>query len=300
METKLDDTFPDSQFFIEGYSTPFRLDRNRNGGGVIIYVREDIPCKKLLKHNFPDDIEGLFIEINLRKSKWLLFGSYHPPSQSDQYYFDCVGRALDIYNTTYENVLLIGDFNAEENEPCLNEFISDYGLKNLVKEKTCFKSIENPSCIDLFLTNHSNSFQSTTTIASGLSDFHKLVVTVLKTTFSKAKPQVISYRSYKHFDQETFRTRLRQNLEKSKSVHYTEFESIFLNTLDAQAPLKKKTLRANHAPYMTKTLRKAIMRRSALENLYHQKKTPEHNKAYKKQKNFCSRLYKKERKKILC
>ena len=134
----------------------------------------------------------------------------------------------------------------------------------MVKEKTCFKSIENPSCIDLFLTNHSNSFQSTTTIASGLSDFHKLVVTVLKTTFSKAKPQVISYRSYKHFDQETFRTRLRQNLEKSKSVHYTEFESIFLNTLDAQAPLKKKTLRANHAPYMTKTLRKAIMRRSAL------------------------------------
>ena len=297
VETKLDDTFPDSQFFIEGYSTPFRLDRNRNGGGVLIYVREDIPCKKLLKHNFPDDIEGLFIEINLRKTKWLLFGSYHPPSQSDQYYFDCVGRALDIYNTTYENVLLIGDFNAEENEPCLNKFMSDYGLKNLVKDKTCFKSIENPSCIDLFLTNHSNSFQSTTTIASGLSDFHKLVVTVLKTTFSKAKPQVISYRSYKHFDQETFRTRLRQNLEKSKSVHYTEFESIFLNTLDAQAPLKKKTLRANHAPYMTKTLRKAIMRRSALENLYHQKKTLEHNKTYKKQKNFCSRLYKKERKK---
>ena len=86
-------------------------------------------------------------------------------------------------------------------------------------------------------------------------------------------------------------------MEKSKSVHYTEFESIFLNTLDAQAPLKKKTLRANHAPYMTKTLRKAIMKRSSLENLYDQKKTLEHNKAYQKQNNFCSRLYKKERKK---
>ena len=116
------------------------------------------------------------------------------------------------------------------------------------------------------MSNHSNRFQSTTTIASGLSDFHKLVITVLKTAFSKAKPQVISYRSYKLLDQETFRTRLRKNLEKRKSVHYTEFERIFLNTLYAQAPLKKKTLRANHAPYMTKTLRKAIMRRSALEN----------------------------------
>ena len=81
---------------MEGYSTPYRLDRNRNGRGVMIYVREDIPSKKLMKHNLPDDIDGLFIEINLRKCKWLLFGSYHPPNQPDQYYFDSVGRALDI------------------------------------------------------------------------------------------------------------------------------------------------------------------------------------------------------------
>ena len=67
VETKLDATFPESQFVIEGYPAPHRLDRNRNGGGILIYVREDIPSKKLSKHNFPDDIEGLFIEINLRK-----------------------------------------------------------------------------------------------------------------------------------------------------------------------------------------------------------------------------------------
>ena len=78
VETKVDVFFPESQFIIEGYSIPYRLDRNRNGGGVMIYVREDIPSKKLKKHTFPDDIEGLFIEINLRKCKWLLLGSYHP------------------------------------------------------------------------------------------------------------------------------------------------------------------------------------------------------------------------------
>ena len=78
VETKVDVSFPESQFIIEGYSIPYRLDRNRNGGGVMIYVREDIPSKKLKKHTFPDDIEGLFIEINLRKCKWLLLGSYHP------------------------------------------------------------------------------------------------------------------------------------------------------------------------------------------------------------------------------
>ena len=89
-ETKLDDTFPTAQFSIDGFSIPYRQDRNKNGGGILIYVREDIPNKILTKHNFPSGIEGIFVEINLRKMKWLLLGTYHPPSQSDQYYYDTI------------------------------------------------------------------------------------------------------------------------------------------------------------------------------------------------------------------
>ena len=81
METKLGSTLPTSQFLIKGYSEPYRFDRNRNGGGVLIYVREDIPNKPLTDHKLPHDIEGIFVESSLRKDKWLLFGSYHPPSQ---------------------------------------------------------------------------------------------------------------------------------------------------------------------------------------------------------------------------
>ena len=84
-ETKLDSTFPTSQFLI-GYSEPYCFDRNSNGGGVLIYVREDIPSKPLTDLKLPHDIEGIFVELNLRKNKWLLFGSYHPPSQSDDYF----------------------------------------------------------------------------------------------------------------------------------------------------------------------------------------------------------------------
>ena len=80
-ETKLDSSFPPGQFLIDGYTEPYRLDRNRNGGGVMIYVREDIPSKLLTKHTFTEAVEGLFIEINLRKTQLLFFGSYrsdHP------------------------------------------------------------------------------------------------------------------------------------------------------------------------------------------------------------------------------
>ena len=119
-ETKLDNTFPVSQFHIDGYSKPYRLDRSRNGW-IIIYVREDIPNRMLTKHNFPDNIEGLFIELNFRKCKWLLGGMYHPPSQPDQYFFNTLDKALDVYSN-YENILLIGDFNAQIGETHLDTF----------------------------------------------------------------------------------------------------------------------------------------------------------------------------------
>ena len=125
---------------IDGYSEPFRLDRNCNGGGLLIYIREDIPSKQLFDYSLPDDIEGLFIELNFRKSKWLLGGIYHPPSQDDNYFFRCIARALDAYNDIYDKFLLIGDFNAEENEAVISEFLDLYNLTNLVKGKTCFKS----------------------------------------------------------------------------------------------------------------------------------------------------------------
>ena len=72
-ETKLDDTFPLGQFYVEGFNIPYRRDRNHNGGGVIIYIREDIPSKTLEKHKLPQDVEGMLVELKFRKIKRLLF-----------------------------------------------------------------------------------------------------------------------------------------------------------------------------------------------------------------------------------
>ena len=86
-ETKLGSTFPTSHFVIDCDNEPYRFDRNRNRGGVLIYIREDIPSKPLAGHKLTHDTEGIFVELILRKKKWLLFGSYHQPSQSDKYFF---------------------------------------------------------------------------------------------------------------------------------------------------------------------------------------------------------------------
>ena len=127
-ETKPDDNFPTAQFLVNGFSEPCRLDRNRKGERIMVYIREDIPSKLLDKHVFPYDMEGLFVELNFRKCKWLLFGTYHPPSQVDIYYFDNLNKAFDTY-ISYEERLLIGDFNTETSEPCIDSFIMNMTCK---------------------------------------------------------------------------------------------------------------------------------------------------------------------------
>ena len=110
-ETKLDATFPTEQFAVDGFAAPFRLDRNANGGGLLIYVRSDIPSRQLNSFKFSDGLEYIGFEINLRKKKWAFFSAYRPPTQSQDILFENLGRALDHYSENYENFMFIGDFN---------------------------------------------------------------------------------------------------------------------------------------------------------------------------------------------
>ena len=72
---------------------------------------------------------GMFIKINLRKTKWLILGTYHPPNQPGHYFFKAVGNALDQYLKSYEKFLLLGDFNAEF---ILSEFLEQYVMRQKI------------------------------------------------------------------------------------------------------------------------------------------------------------------------
>ena len=76
--------------------------------GVLICIREEIPSKLLADHKLPHDIEGVFVESNLRKN-WLLSVSHHRLSQSDdEYFFHQVKKIIDIYSKFYDRYTLIG------------------------------------------------------------------------------------------------------------------------------------------------------------------------------------------------
>ena len=172
--------------------------------------------------------------------------------------------------------------------------MENYDLSNLVRSPTCFKS-DSPRCIDLILTNRKRSFQNTVTVHTGLSDFHPMIVTVLKGGYRKKGPKIITYRNYTNFRADDFRKDLCDQItsELQGKDDYGAFDAVVTNILNKHAPLKTKYLRANDGPFMTKALRIAMMHRKKLCNRYIKSRTEENLKAFKKQRNFCVKLLRK-------
>ena len=192
-ETKLDDFYPTVQFLLDGFSKPYRLDRCSNGGGL------------------PDNVEFLFIEINIRNKKWLLCCSYNLHKNNMSNHTSQLSKGLDNYISNYD-ILYLGNLNSQPSENCVTDFCNVYNLSNLVKEPSCYKNPDNPSCMDLFLKNRPKCFQSVMTMETGISDFHIMVITVLKIFYKKEKPKIIHYRNHKTFSANLFKEELNNEL----------------------------------------------------------------------------------------
>ena len=170
----------------------------------------------------------------------------------------------------------MGDFNCEIGDDVIGDLVDNYDLASLVRSPTCFKS-NSPRCTDLILTNAKSSFQATTTIETGLSDFHTMIVTVLKGGHVKRGPKIISYRDRSRFGIVDFRNHLIHMLssELGGNEDYGAFKAVVMAVLNEHAPVKKKYIRANDGSFMTKALRKENMHRARLRNKYNNDSTEE-------------------------
>ena len=132
--------------------------------------------------------------VSETKLEWLLCCSYNPSRCKIDFHPENLNRSLALYSSHYENFIIIGDFNMGENHSTISVFSDTYDLKSLIKEPTCYKNPNKPSCIDLILTNKPRSFQHSCVIETGFSDFHKMTVTAMKAFFEKLQPRVVYYR----------------------------------------------------------------------------------------------------------
>ena len=155
-----------------------------------------------------------------KKNKWFLSYSYNPRKGNTKQHLSNVSKDLDELNSKYDNVLIIGDLNSEMSEHSLDEFCQNYNLESTVNKPTCFKNPKNPSCIDPLLNNKQKRSLKAKTIETGLSNFHKMVVSVFKRSFKKQKPKIVTYRDYKRFDNEKFGGSIITYFSTGKNISY--------------------------------------------------------------------------------
>ena len=147
-------------------------------------------------------METIFLEVNFNKTMYISIregGGYNPKTEYNSTFLDHLSKGIDKYISKYENILILGDLKAETTNDAKAEFCQMYNLKNIIKEPTCYKNPNNPSSVDEILTNRDGCFSNSIAIETGLSDHHKIILSVLNTYIKKREPTVIHYGNYKKF-----------------------------------------------------------------------------------------------------
>ena len=109
-ETKLDDGFNQHSFTVPGYKA-FRNDRNCSDGGLIAYVRSNLPARRRPDLELELPIETIVLDVTVNNRKWAIVGVYRPPSMDNKLFTDLITKGMDRITTKFDNIVLAGDLN---------------------------------------------------------------------------------------------------------------------------------------------------------------------------------------------
>jgi hypothetical protein len=302
-ETKLNDEFANALFENDQFKM-YREDRSGTSGGLLLYVRADIPQTRVknLEFTYDDEthIESLVVELTLKGQKWLLLLAYKNPKVPMKKF---VTKLDHFYRENYDNykeIILMNDSNIDLNKPNIltSEILNAYDLKNLIIGPTCFKT-EVGTPIDQIIVKNYRHFNSQINLQCAFSDYHNLVGCISKLQMPPQEPTKLRYRSYKHFNDELFKKDV-SNLPFHVADVFDDIDdkywfqsNLLKNLIDYHAPIKTCTRKSQHIPYMTSELRKEMYIRNMYRNKYFKfRNSKEHENRFKEQRNKVSRMRK--------
>ena len=290
-ETKLDDSIQNSEVHIENYNL-IRCDRNRKGGGVACYVRNDLNFSQ--KCVFSRDVENVFIDILLPKSKAFTVGIfYRPPNKYN--FIDLINDDFNNLNAENNDLFILGDMNinllnknffgknSHDVTTCpllkkYKEFVSSFGLKQLIRQETRV-TCNSASLIDHILTNASEKISQSGVIDTGLSD-HQLIFCTRKILKLKSgETKYVNYRSMKNYTKESFKEKL-QNINfpdyerfQSSTLAYSDFINKLTDTIDDIAPMKQSKIKNSSQEWFDGEIAEKIAIRDKLFAKFKKNKT---------------------------
>lgn len=299
-ESWLKPEIKDDSILIENFQPPFRTDRlDRPGGGVVIYVRDSLSCKR----RYDLEVRGLevvWLEIKV-KGKILLLGGFYRPPNSNNAYFDLIAESFDrASNTGLNEIIITGDFNFNmlTNVNKFSELINQYNFKQTVQEPT-HHTENSSSLIDLFL------FQNTSSILfSGVMDpfipnqvrYHCPIIVVLKFLHPTVKTTKRKIWIYERADFDKFRELLSSydlvnKLESDVNIdsNVNTINQAIREASEKSIPNKIVIIRPNDHPWITCTIRKLIRKRKRYYRKYKQTSNNHYWEKFKAIRNACIR-----------
>ena len=247
-ETMLDtSTISNYEINISGYDI-VRTDRNRNGGGVALYVRNVIDYK-IRNYLRTENLETITIEVCPPKAKSFFVNTwYRPPDASIEcfeWYEECIIN-MDLEN---KETILMGDFNCDWSKLSNNNaashtvrmatLASTYQFEQMIKEPTRVTAASR-TLIDLALCNKPELITMSGVDHLGISD-HSLIYVCRKISIPRNEPKIIRSRQFKHYDKNSFLTELRDILQhtindNNPDALWEDFKTRFLFVVDIHAP----------------------------------------------------------------
>ena len=293
-------------FNIPGYAFSFKCRVNGSGGGVAMYVSNNITWKRRLDLE-TGEIEAIWIEVIQKNSKSFVVGSVYRPPDSSQYlptnFNNLLADALIAVNEAFKEVIMLGDINANyfDKNSCkeLKCVLSSNGFKQLVKSPTRVTQ-DTSTLIDVILTTREENIAKTTVTPLSLSD-HDSIGCVRKLNHQKVDPRTITCRNYSKYDPEALKRDLSLDAieplyrinDVNKAWHF--LRNILTMLFNKHAPMITKRVKGSFCPWLTTEIKKLMNRRDKLLRKCRKSKREEDWNAYKIWRNSCTSEIRKAR-----
>ena len=136
---------------------------------------------------------------------------------------------------------MLGDLNIVRDNTQLPSFCESFLFEHLIKKSTCYKG-NTPTGTDHIKANIPKRFMKSMALETDISDHHKMIMTIFRSTFAKGKPKTFYYRCYKKFNLEQFQMELKENLDQISNNSFDIFLEEFRTCLHKFSPFKEKKL----------------------------------------------------------
>lgn len=305
---------------IHGYFSPFFTTRDGKGGGVGLYIRDDLKVTTINTPFHPRVFESQAAEVTFSNGKKITIVNLYRPntvpsnltvSQQNELFFDYLANVMENLNNDYENVLIGGDFNynllniGNDNNTrnYLNLTFANGYLQTVLRPTR----VQNQSAtlIDHFLTNIHQYHYKTSIIVSDLSDHFPVAYFFEDSQLKRPKPKKIYTRNLTDENIQSFKELLLQLSwvevinEQNCSKAYDEFLNTFFFYYNSYFPLIERNFNINyHKKEQWQTLGLLTSRRNKnrLQKLFYDKRTPQAQIQYRNYRNIYNKLVREAKK----